>query len=339
MSRPVTDHDYELLSAYLDGTLSESEHQVLETRLQNEPSLRRELDALRQTVALVKQLPPLKAPRNFTLDIHMVRPSRLLIFPTTTAFSALSAIAAILVLVVAGLLLMTPSLSQAPPEPQSLASIPTHAITAESEDGAANVFPSRTATIALPTQAASPFEAPEEAAGAAAMDEQESADTLALLPTASPLPPPAAGMAAPVTAGEDQAAQSEPGSQSQQTMEQMQQAAPTQMLGTTTLNFAATAAPDDLESATANRLLTEETSPALSDGFTVSQAESTPELQENEEVPAPTMTATLPPTSTPTRDSRLEDRSQGIPLASVLLAVGILLLILAAATTIARRRR
>ncbi|MDX1994343.1 MAG: zf-HC2 domain-containing protein [bacterium] len=65
----LTDQDYELLSAYLDGVLEEDERQRLEARLAAEPVLRRELAALRQTVALINQLPTLKAPRNFTLPV------------------------------------------------------------------------------------------------------------------------------------------------------------------------------------------------------------------------------------------------------------------------------
>jgi anti-sigma factor RsiW len=97
--RNVTDQDYERLSAYLDGALNDSERLALETRLSAEASLRRELEALRQTVNLVHQLPPLKAPRNFTLTPAMVRPNRLLIFSTSAVFSAVSALAAMLLLI------------------------------------------------------------------------------------------------------------------------------------------------------------------------------------------------------------------------------------------------
>ncbi|MEO8606990.1 MAG: hypothetical protein ABI690_03875 [Chloroflexota bacterium] len=107
--RNFTDQDYELLSAYLDGALTETERAALETRLQNDVGLRQELEALRQTVNLVQTLPPLKAPRNFTLTSSMVRPraTRWLIFPTSTAFSAISAAAAtVLILLGMGILLL-----------------------------------------------------------------------------------------------------------------------------------------------------------------------------------------------------------------------------------------
>jgi hypothetical protein len=107
--RNFTDQDYELLSAYLDGALAEAERTALETRLQTDDKLRQELAALQQTVNLVRGLPPLKAPRNFTLTPSMVRlrPARWLIFPTSTAFSAISAAAAtVLILLGAGMLLL-----------------------------------------------------------------------------------------------------------------------------------------------------------------------------------------------------------------------------------------
>jgi hypothetical protein len=69
----LTEQDYELLSAYLDGELTGVERSALESRLQTEDSLRQELEVLRQTVALVNQLPTLKAPRDFTLTPAMVR--------------------------------------------------------------------------------------------------------------------------------------------------------------------------------------------------------------------------------------------------------------------------
>jgi hypothetical protein len=63
-----TERDLELLSAYLDGELTDRERNKLERRLNQERALQDELTALRDTVALLHELPQLKAPRNFTLD-------------------------------------------------------------------------------------------------------------------------------------------------------------------------------------------------------------------------------------------------------------------------------
>ena len=57
----------ELLSAYLDDQLSAGERARLEAHLATDPHLQAELDALRQTVALVRDLPPVPLPRNFIL--------------------------------------------------------------------------------------------------------------------------------------------------------------------------------------------------------------------------------------------------------------------------------
>jgi hypothetical protein len=65
---PLSERDLELLSAYLDGALTDRERQALEQRLAHDHALRAELDHLHETVALVHDLPRLKAPRRFTLD-------------------------------------------------------------------------------------------------------------------------------------------------------------------------------------------------------------------------------------------------------------------------------
>jgi hypothetical protein len=65
---PFSERDLELLSAYLDGELTDREQRSLEQRLARDNALRTELDRLRDTVALVGELPRLRAPRQFTLD-------------------------------------------------------------------------------------------------------------------------------------------------------------------------------------------------------------------------------------------------------------------------------
>ncbi len=98
------DHDLELLSAYLDGELSNRERISLEQRLNRDPDLRTALDELRNTIAMVHDLPRLKAPRNFTLDPAIYsRPvpwwKRLFTINNTLQLSgALGAVAAILII-------------------------------------------------------------------------------------------------------------------------------------------------------------------------------------------------------------------------------------------------
>jgi anti-sigma factor RsiW len=125
----VNEQDIELLSAYLDGELSDSEREQLEQRLQAEPDLRRELESLRQLVALVRTVPMLKAPRDFTLTPAMVgqTPTRrtLSLAPYITLLSA----AAAFVLIAVGALSLLNMSSQALPVPLAseamIASMPT----------------------------------------------------------------------------------------------------------------------------------------------------------------------------------------------------------------------
>ncbi len=60
--------DLERLSAYLDGELPPDERTDLERRLAEDAALRAELEALRRVVALVRETPVLRAPRDFRLD-------------------------------------------------------------------------------------------------------------------------------------------------------------------------------------------------------------------------------------------------------------------------------
>lgn len=110
----LTDRDIEQLSAYIDGALDASERAALEARLESDAALRRELDALRQTVALVKALPRLSAPRSFALTPAMLAearpvdapapapPRRVVRFPALSLVSA----AASMVMIFMGLLLI-----------------------------------------------------------------------------------------------------------------------------------------------------------------------------------------------------------------------------------------
>ena len=68
--------DLELLSAYLDGQLSQSSRARLETRIHADPALASALEELRQTRTLLRHTPQRHAPRNFILTPRMagIRP-------------------------------------------------------------------------------------------------------------------------------------------------------------------------------------------------------------------------------------------------------------------------
>jgi hypothetical protein len=104
----------ELLSAYLDGQLSAGERARLETQLGADPALRGELESLRHTVALVRDLPPVPIPRNFILSpamaarprpVRPLPPRRAWAAPLLTAATAV--VSLLFVVVLAGDLLLS----------------------------------------------------------------------------------------------------------------------------------------------------------------------------------------------------------------------------------------
>jgi hypothetical protein len=66
----------ELLSAYLDDQLDAEDRARLEAQLKTDPALRSELEMLRRTVTLVRDLHPQPIPRNFILPHTVVRKAR-----------------------------------------------------------------------------------------------------------------------------------------------------------------------------------------------------------------------------------------------------------------------
>ncbi len=92
----------EWLSAYIDGALSPRERARLEARLARDPDLRARLDALQRTVALVRGLPSVPAPRSFLLTPAMVRPpvpAARRLAPALTFATAVSGLLCVILLV------------------------------------------------------------------------------------------------------------------------------------------------------------------------------------------------------------------------------------------------
>ena len=71
MTTQITPRDWETLSAYLDDQLSAPERNELENRLGNIPELNQGFEELRSTRMVLRSLPKLRAPRNFTLTPSM----------------------------------------------------------------------------------------------------------------------------------------------------------------------------------------------------------------------------------------------------------------------------
>ena len=176
----MNERDYELLSAYIDGVLSRSERAALEARLADEPELQQQLNSLQQTVSLLRQMPELRAPRDFTLDARQIGPRPAarpaLPFPLTATFSALSTAAAILLFAFGGYFLLQTS------------GFLTGGLAGSSQSVViANSGISLTAVAAAPTGTPMPTQVAQTLA-----DQLEMA-----APTASPLPTEALDMAAP----------------------------------------------------------------------------------------------------------------------------------------------
>jgi hypothetical protein len=101
MKTNIYPRDWELLSEYVDGQLSSKKQGRLEARLQQEPDLRTALEDLRRTKMILRSVPRLKAPRNFTLKPSMVpQPKTRRIYPIFQLATAVASL--MLVIVLAG---------------------------------------------------------------------------------------------------------------------------------------------------------------------------------------------------------------------------------------------
>jgi hypothetical protein len=95
----ISNRDWELLSAYMDGQLSSGKRAQLDARMQTNPELRAALDELTKTRAMLRSLPRLKAPHSIKLTPEMVgqkQPRRL--YPFFQFASALSSLMLVLIL-------------------------------------------------------------------------------------------------------------------------------------------------------------------------------------------------------------------------------------------------
>lgn len=316
MARDLTPHDYEQLSAYLDGVLSEAERRALEARLLDEPDLRRELEALRATVALVRGLPPVKAPRDFTLTAQMARPPRLLFLPTTAAFSAISAAAATLLVALGVVVLLSRSGSPAaapPPVMDEPAVALQMTMPAEQETARQNM----TATLAAATPLAEMALEFAEAAASAAQDSTLQGEDQAA---------PADAMLAPAPAGALPEAPPPAGTLGRMFGAQAEEAFDAGLTQTPSPPAALFAQPA--------------AAPTFTPGAAslAAQATMTPTLS-----PTAALTPTLPPSPSPTpQPTPLPPPAPALAapdgLGIVLLLAGGLLLALALVTTVIRRR-
>jgi hypothetical protein len=192
------DTDLELLSAYIDRRLNDGERAALEQRLNGEPALRGALDELRVTVALLRDLEPLKPPRSFTIVAPAAAPRRAWQFPWAALGSGVVAMACLLVfsvvLIRGGMGGVGGSAPAAAPM-QEAAAAPTAAPAAEAP--AAGAAMQRQAVTAAPAEApiAAPADQPTAAAAMPAAEAPAASEAApaAAAPTSTPAPAATAG--------------------------------------------------------------------------------------------------------------------------------------------------
>jgi hypothetical protein len=102
MKNQITSRDYKRLSAYLDNQLGIKERTHLESHLKEDPELRKELQELEKTRALLRSLPRKRAPRNYfiTAEVPVKQIGILARLRYAPAFGIVSAIATILLVLV-----------------------------------------------------------------------------------------------------------------------------------------------------------------------------------------------------------------------------------------------
>lgn len=179
----LNNSDLELLSTYIDQRVTGSERAALEARLEQEPALRQALDELRSTVTLLRELPPVRPPRSFTIDPATVKPRGFGIVAWLRLGSALAAV----------LLAMTFSVEllqfSAPAAVEQTAGAPANA-------------PERAPAAPAPMVASVPTTAPAAAGSTAREAVAATAVPAATTAPAAPAAPGAAGVEAAPTATE-----------------------------------------------------------------------------------------------------------------------------------------
>ncbi|GAB4476344.1 MAG: hypothetical protein Kow0088_14150 [Anaerolineales bacterium] len=70
--RTLSDRDYELISAYLDGEVDDHQRKAIEYRLAEDAPFKLALERLSQTRQILRSQPQLRAPRNYTLSPKML---------------------------------------------------------------------------------------------------------------------------------------------------------------------------------------------------------------------------------------------------------------------------
>ena len=312
---PLNERDIERLSAYLDNALDDDDRAQVEARLASDPEFRRELERLRATVALIRELPPLAAPRDLRLTRKMVEPPRVLMFPATPIFSGVSAAAAIVLFLAGIVMLSTARPDSAPPQ---IAFMPTQTLMTAI---------ARSAVQSTPTVAAELFMQEAEEEDGETMDAFEAPELAAtMLPATPALDTAEAGEAAEDTGLADEAAAAAAGAvAADDAAESAPEIARSAIITTT---------PDD-----ALRFIPEE--PGVAE--LMMQPSQTPSLMPTREptettAPTPAPTVTSVPTPEPL-ETEPDQAADGALTGALLIGIAALLLILSGTAAVRGRGR
>jgi hypothetical protein len=93
MSRTLTFKDYSMISAYIDGRCSAHEKKTVERLLESDTNFQQALTEFNRSKKMLKAIPQVKAPRNFTLSpsIAPLKPQRFFLAPMLN-YAALAAV-------------------------------------------------------------------------------------------------------------------------------------------------------------------------------------------------------------------------------------------------------
>lgn len=202
MTTQLSPHDWEQLSAYMDGRLSVRETQEIGQRLDDSKELRMALEQLRQVRTILKAVPLRKVRRHFTLTPDMVKPAKLLQLVPIFRFASAAASLALVVLFILNFLPNLARMSFGASAPMASVQQEAAADRAAEEAAPQIIFwGSPTPELEMMGKGGGAPPAPWETIPQAAMPVEEPAVEMAPLPSATPQP--AATMEAEVFASSD----------------------------------------------------------------------------------------------------------------------------------------
>ncbi len=120
MSKSLSFKDYQLLSAYMDGQLSTREKARVESMLAGDPDFKLAHDEFSRLKKMMKAMPQVKAPRNFTLSAAVApqKPQRFFLAPALNYAALVTAI--LFVFLFAGSRLALPFATRQADAPQAM---------------------------------------------------------------------------------------------------------------------------------------------------------------------------------------------------------------------------